>query len=251
MRRLPDNLAALLLLLAAVAALEVSVRTGWIDPFSFSAPSVMVAKLVELARNGELWPPMVQTGRVILISIVLSCLCGFSAGLVVHALPRLRRALDPLLSSYFAVPVFVFYPLLVVLLGLGDAPLVAVGSAFSTLAVMTSTLVALDRFGKVYGATARVMRLGPLETIIRVKVPAMTPYLIGGLKLSVAYATIGVVGGEFILAPEGIGHRIAYAYNNFDNATMYALMLLLVSVGLVVNMSLHLIERRVRMRLER
>ena len=237
--------------LLAAAALEGAVRLGWVDRSSISAPSDMAARLVEMARTGELWPPLAQTARVITLAVMAASLLGIVAGLVLHRLPRLRRAVDPLLASYFAVPVFVFYPLLIVAFGLGDAPLVAIGASSSTLAVLVATLVAIDSIPPVYVATARVLRLDPVRAAWRVQIPAMAPHLLGGFKIAVAYSMIGVVGGEFILAPEGIGHRIAFAYNNFENTTMYALMLLLVVASLAINMGLHATERRLRMRLER
>ena len=53
-----------------------------------------------------------------------------------------------------------------------------------------------------------------------------------GIKLTVVYAFIAVVAGEFVLSGSGFGYQIAFAYNNFDNPTMYGLMLLmLVFVG--------------------
>lgn len=246
-----DGIGAVLVLALAALALEGTVRLGWISPFTVAAPSAMFRRLAAMAGTGELWPPVVQTGRVVALAVAAACCAGVAGGLAVHRLPRLRRAIDPVLSSYFAVPVFVFYPLLIVLLGLGDAPLILIGASFSSLAVLVATLVALDRMPAAYVATARVMGLGRLATAWRVQLPAMAPHLLGGFKVAVAYAMIGVVGSEFILAPEGIGQRIAYAYNNFDNDTMYALMLLLVAAALLVNMALHAAERRLRLRYER
>ena len=52
------------------------------------------------------------------IAFALSVVVGFALGALIHALPRVRRARDPLLASYYSVPVFVFYPLLVALFGL-------------------------------------------------------------------------------------------------------------------------------------
>ena len=53
----------------------------------------------------------------------------------------------------------------------------------------------------------------------RIRLPAAAPHLFSGLKLAVAYSFIGVIAGEFILSTKGVGHEIAYAYNNFDNPT--------------------------------
>jgi NitT/TauT family transport system permease protein len=74
--------------------------------------------------------------------------------------------------------------------------------------------------------------------------PACAPYLFTGVKLVIAYSFIGVIAGEFVLSGAGIGHQIAFAYNNFDNPTMYGLMLLLISFVSGLNMLLFVWERR-------
>ena len=52
---------------------------------------------------------------------------------------------DPLLASYYSVPTFIFYPLLVALFALGKAPLVVLGVLSATPAMMISTLSGLGR----------------------------------------------------------------------------------------------------------
>ncbi len=64
------------------------------------------------------------------------------------------------------------------------------------------------------------------------------------MKLAVAYAFIGVIAAEFHPVGSGIGYSISYAYNNFDNRTMYALMLLILVVIIALNMVLHVWEQR-------
>ena len=57
-----------------------------------------------------------------------------------------------------------------------------------------------------------------------------------------------MIGGEFVLSGAGFGYQIAYAYNNFDNPTMYGLMtLLLLFVG-TINLLLHMAEQRLYQR---
>ena len=60
-----------------------------------------------------------------------------------------------------------------------------------------------------------------------------------------AYALIGVIGSEFIMATGGMGYEIAFAYNNFDNAVMYPLILLVLLVSIGINAALGAWERRV------
>ena len=59
------------------------------------------------------------------------------------------------------------------------------------------------------------------------------------MKLSVAYAFIGVIASEFILSGSGIGYAIGYAYNNFQNDDMYSLMLLVLVLVTLVNLVLN------------
>ena len=55
---------------------------------------------------------------------------------------------------------------------------------------------------------------------------------------------MGVIGAEFITSSRGIGYEISFAYNNFDNKTMYPLILLILVLVTAVNMSLYAWERR-------
>ena len=50
-----------------------------------------------------------------------------------------------------------------------------------------------------------------------------------------AYAFIGVIGSEFIMSRGGIGYEISFAYANFDNATMYPLILLILLASVLIN----------------
>jgi NitT/TauT family transport system permease protein len=92
--------------------------------------------------------------------------------------------------------------------------------------------------------TARVLRLSPARTVLSVTLPSAAPYLFTGLKLALAYSFIGVIAGEFILSGGGLGFSIAYAYNNFDNQTMYALMMFVLVIVTIINAVLHVWEQR-------
>ena len=50
-----------------------------------------------------------------------------ACAVAVHNHPALREALEPLFATYYAIPVFAFYPLLIIVLGLGDAPQILIG----------------------------------------------------------------------------------------------------------------------------
>ncbi len=111
----------------AAAGLETACRAGWIDPVSLIPPSRVVAGVYKLLASGEYYADMLLTLQNVGLALLISIAFGFLGGLVIHRLPRLRRAIDPLLASYYAVPTFMFYPLFIVLFGLNRWPLVAIG----------------------------------------------------------------------------------------------------------------------------
>jgi NitT/TauT family transport system permease protein len=152
------------------------------------------------------------------------------------------------LSAYYAVPTFVFYPLLIVAFGVGRTALIAMGAMFGVVAMVVNTMLGLDHVPPVVAKTGSVLRLDPLRQLILIRLPAAGPHLVTGIKLAVAYSVIGIVAGEFILATAGIGKRVSFAYDNFDNKTMYGMLLLLLIAIMIVNGTLSAWEKRLHRR---
>ncbi len=234
----------LMVVISFIVLLELMTRLAIINRLTMIPPSEMAGQLWRLLRDGALDAPMAQTFVNVALAFMLSVAVGLASGLTLHAMPRLRRLADPLLASYYAVPFFVFYPLLIAIFGLNRWPLVAIGFVFGTAAMVIATINGLDRVPPVMRKLARVHRLGRIEEAFLIVLPAAMPHLFTGFKLALAYAFIGVIAGEFILSGSGLGHAIAYAYDSFDNETMYALMLFVVVLAIALNAGLHLCEQR-------
>ncbi|HEY7248157.1 MAG TPA: ABC transporter permease subunit [Xanthobacteraceae bacterium] len=228
----------------AVALLELCCRVGLIDTRVVIPPSQMAEALVGLLISGQVNSEIARTFGIVLVAAVVSVLGGFALGLLVHALPRLRQALDPFFATYYAVPIFIFYPVLIVIFGLSAMPIVLMGVATAIVAMIIATLTGLDRVPQVLTKVARVHRMGRTATALLLKLPAAAPHLFTGIKLAVSYAFIGVIASEFILAPAGLGRVISDAYTDFNNRRMYALMLLLIIVATLVNTLLHVFDQR-------
>jgi NitT/TauT family transport system permease protein len=235
----------LAVLAGLVGLLETLCRTGVIGAFTMQPPSRMLVDLWKLLTSGTLNAAIVKTLGNASIACVSAVLLGLLAAVVIHALPRLREALDPLFATYYAIPMFAFYPLLIILFGLGSLPSIIIGFMLAIVAVVVNTLNGLDRVPGVLLKTARVVRLSRAAIAWRITLPFALPYVLTGVKFAVAYSLIGVIGSEFIMATDGMGYEIAFAYNNFDNATMYPLILLVLVVSIALNSAIGAWERRV------
>ena len=245
------RLAALLrlvLVAGGVGALEVACRAGWVARTSVIPPSAMVAALWGLLRAGTADADIVATLGRVAAAAGIAAGGGLLVGLGLHPLPRLRRALEPVLSSWYAIPTIMFYPVLLVLFGVGAGAIVATAVLLAGVAMVSATLAGLDRVPAVLLRTGLALRMGAGARAWRIRLPAAAPYLVTGVKLVVSYAFIGVIASEFILSGSGLGYAIANAYNNFDNPTMYGLMLLVVVVVVGVNALLQAVDERMRRR---
>ncbi|MFM8881621.1 MAG: ABC transporter permease [Betaproteobacteria bacterium] len=238
----------LALIATAVAALEFACRIGWIDPIAVIAPSKMVQGAVSLLASGQYRADLLLTLQTVAAALVISVFTGFLLGLLLYRFPRLKSAADPFLASYYAIPMFMFYPLFIVMFGLNRWPLVAIGFVFSFIAMAINTVDGLSRVPKVFMRVGQSMNLTAWQRMRYIQLPAAAPYLFTGVKLAVVYAFIGVIAGEFVLAGAGFGYRIAFAYNAFDNATMYGLLLLLIGGVGGLNLSLYRWERLIHER---
>jgi NitT/TauT family transport system permease protein len=227
-----------------IGLLEFCCQVGLIDHRVVIPPSEMADALVRLLISGQANDQIVRTFGIVIVAVLISVAGGFALGAVIHALPRLRRALDPFFATYYAVPIFIFYPVMIVIFGLSVMPIVLMGVMTAIVAMIIATLNGLDRVPHVFGKVARVHRMGTIGTALLLKLPAAAPHLFTGVKLAVSYAFIGVIASEFILAPAGLGRVISDAYSDFNNRQMYALMLLLIVVATVVNMLLHVFDQR-------
>jgi NitT/TauT family transport system permease protein len=223
------------MLAVAVTVLEALCTAGVIDRLTMQTPHRMVIDLIVMLASGALNKAIAKTFGNALLAFVIAMALGIAGALVLHRLRLLRNTLEPLFATYYAIPVFAFYPMLIILFGLGDAPQIFIGAMLGVVAVIVNTLNGLDRVPAVLLKTARIHRMGPIDAAWRVTLPCAAPYILTGAKLAVAYAFIGIIGAEFIMSNSGMGYEISFAYNNFDNATMYPLIVLILVVSIGVN----------------
>jgi NitT/TauT family transport system permease protein len=222
-------------IVAFVLLLELLCLIGVIDKVTMPPPHIIVRDFVRMIARGEYFSDIAVTMANVLIAFAGAFVVGVAFGTVLHGYRLARDVLDPLFATYYAIPIFAFYPLFIVIFGLGDGPQLLIGFLLGVVAVIVTILNGLDRVPNVLKKTARINRLTPLQTALQVTLPFCAPYLLTAAKLALAYAFIGVIGSEFILARAGMGYEIGFAYTNFDNATMYPLILLILLLSIVAN----------------
>ena len=240
----PSGKVRLAIIIASVTALELACRSELIKHITMVPPSSMVEAAIAVLFDPLIRASILITLKEVLIATSLAIILGMACGLLLFALPWLRKLADPVLGAWYAVPIFVFYPVMIVLFGIGEKPIIAIAVVFAIAAMILFTITALDRIPVALFKTARIFRLSLRQRIVFLLFPAALPHLIVGLRLVTAYALIATIAGEFILSSVGIGHEIAFSYDNFMTARMYGLILIVIGSAVGLNALLTILVRR-------
>jgi NitT/TauT family transport system permease protein len=242
------SLLRLAVVVGVILGLEALCRMGVINRFTMQPPSEILVDLVRILIGGKYHSAILATMSNSAIALFCSVTSGVLFALLVHRRRVVREALDPLFATYYAIPVLAFYPVLIVLFGVGSTPKILIAYMLGVIAVIMNTLHGLDRVPPVLLKTGRVVQMSPMEMAFRVTMPYAMPYVLTGVKFAVAYSLIGIIGSEFIMSSDGLGFEISFSYNNYDNSTMYPLILLILVVAITLNLAISRWEKRILQR---
>lgn len=234
-----------LILLVLITIIEVAPRAGWISKLALVPVSEMMRELWRVLGEPALWADFGVTAMRVLVSFGAAAFVGVALGYWLWRRPRLYRLLSPYFGSYYAMPVFAFYPVLIAVFGLSSLPMILIGFAWAVIAVIDSTVTGFRHVPSTFHKTVRMYRMSTREATRRVYIPSAALSVFGGLKLAASYSMIGVIASEFVLSTNGLGRRVAFEFQSFELGAMYATILIVVLFEIVVIASLGWAERRV------
>ena len=184
-----------------------------------------------LVNKGILMDNLIATMKAVLIALALSSIVGVAIGLALALLPRVERAVEPVLSGLNSMPRVALAPLFIIAFGFGVEAKVAL--AFS---VVVFILIVNARAG-VKSADPDVMRMAEVMGVTRVQkffkilLPVALPSIFAGVRLGLVYSLLAVVTSELISANDGLGQLIAERSAQFDMATVYAILIVLAVIA--------------------
>jgi NitT/TauT family transport system permease protein len=166
-------------------------------------------------------------------------------GLVIGRFRAAEAALGIYVTAGYAMPLVALVPLLVLWFGLGVTVKVAVVFLMSVFPVTINTWVGVAAVPKSLIDVGRSF-VAPNHVILRrIIFPATLPYIMAGVRLAVGKAVVAMIIAEFFTALSGLGAIIINSANNFDTATMFVPVVLLMVMATGLNWLIGFIERRV------
>ena len=245
MRRLLQSRASGFALLAALLALWQVSALYWTSSPNWPPLSAVAAALASGLASGEL----LQVFAASLARMAAGYLAGVAAALVIGLLmanTRLARAaLEPLVELLRPIPIPAIVPPLILLLGVDDQLKIFVIAFSVFFPVLVNTIAGVRAVEPVAIDVARTLRVGALRTVRKVVLPASLPYVLAGMRVSLALALIVTVVAEMIAGASGIGYFLVTTQYAMRAADMYAAIVLLAALGYVLNALFLLVERNV------
>jgi NitT/TauT family transport system permease protein len=242
-RRVPRWAITALSLGALLAVWELA--GPFINPVFGSHPSAIAASFVDLARSGKLAAALVDSLRPFVVGYGLAILIGVPLGLLVGRFRAVEAALGIYITAGYAMPLVALVPLLVLWLGLGFAVKAAVVFLMSLFPITINTWLGVTAVPKTLIEVGKSFVAPDSVILRRIVLPATLPYIMAGIRLAVGRAVVAMVIAEFFTSISGLGAIIINSANNFDTATMFVPIVILMVLAIGLNSLIGFVERRV------
>lgn len=209
----------------------------------FIAPSPLVVLETLIAKSdvlmSNLWPTMVEAvGGFIIGNLFAVAL----ATAFVHR-KTISETFFPLVVLINSIPVVAKAPILVLLLGNGFAPKIAIAAVISFFPTLVNMVRGLEAVNPQAMELMRVLSASKREVFLKLRLYNSLPYLFSGLRISASSSVVGAIVGEWIGSNYGIGALIIQATYAFDSALLYATVLVGSAFSVLFFMAISLAER--------
>ncbi len=174
----------------------------------------------------------------------LAALVGIPLGFAIGRFALLDRMVSPLISLLKPVSPLAWLP--IGLLVFKSANPAAIWTIFicSIWPMVINTAVGVQRVPQDYLNVARVLNLSEWKVATRILLPAVMPYLLTGVRLSVGTAWLVIVAAEMLTGGVGIGFWVWDEWNNLNVAHIIIAIFVIGGVGLMLEWALIALAQR-------
>lgn len=226
-------------------AWEGAVRLFKVPEIVVPAPTSIVSALVSIIASGAVFPHL----GITLSEVLLGFAIGASVALVLGALIAQFRIVDRLVTPYIvalqAVPKVALAPLLVIWFGFGIASKVLMTAVIAFFPILVNTVAGLRSVEQDRIDLMTALKASRWQTFTMVRLPTALPFIFAGLDVGIVLSVIGAIVGEFVGASGGLGYLLLVYNADLKIAAVFALLVVLATIGIVLHGAVKLVQRRV------
>lgn len=201
-------------------------------------------QFVSIIVSGEFFPDLWVTLRELAGAFAISMTAGVTLGYLISRSPYAIKVFEPLFAGVYSIPIILFLPLYVLLLGLGPASKIALGATISFFPIVLNTIAGFGNVDRTLVTAARSMGANDVQLFRFVLFPAALPVMLAGLRMGFTVALLSVIGSETIASLAGLGHRIVNLAESMEMARMFAYIVFVVAIAAFLNTVVSTLEAR-------
>jgi len=241
-RPLSWTLFAISLVLPIVLWFLISTYAG-VEPIFLPSPMGVIEALGNLWKKGYLSQDIISSFTRVTLGFLLSAIVAIPLGIMMGTFASIRALFEPIIGIVRYMPAPAFIPLLIIYLGIDEAPKIAlifIGTVFfNVLMIMDSVkFVPRDLIETTY-----TLGGNRWQVISQVISPYIVPRIIDTFRVNMAASWNLVVVAELLAATEGLGKRILLAQKFLKTDEIFACLIILGLIGFAIDIFFRLLLR--------
>lgn len=217
--------------------------TGLVDPQNLPSPGTVLDTGIDLTRSGELPEAIWASFQRVVIGLAIGVSAGAAIALVAGITRRGEDLVDPTMQIVKAVPKFALVPLLIIWLGIDEAPKVTLIALATATPVYVNTYAAIRGVDQRLVDAARTLGLRGSGLVRHVVLPGSLPGFFSGLRISFANAWLALIVAEQINAQSGLGKLMNDARSMLRIDTIVLVVVIYAILGLLSLAFVRFLER--------
>ena len=224
---------------------EIAAAYAIFPPMSFPRISSIVATWWRLVVSGELLGEVLPSLWRMFAGYFIGVALGVAVGVLMSYIRFFYNLLEPITEILRPIPSPAYLPIMILFLGIDDEMKIFMIAFASFFPVLLNTYSGVRSVDPIQLQTARTFGVRGRRLLMQVVLPASSPYIFTGMRISLAVALIVMVISEMVAASNGIGYFILSAQRGFKIRDMFAGVLTLAALGCLLNWLFLLIENRI------
>jgi NitT/TauT family transport system permease protein len=198
--------------LAVIAlAWEAAARLQWVPALFLPAPTAVLREAAGMAKSGELARHLGVSLARVGLGFGLGAAVGTMLGVGLGWSRTLWAVGNPVIAATYPIPKIALLPLMILWLGIGEAPKVTMIALGVFFPVVINTYAGVQGTDPLMVKAARSLGAGSWQIVQKVVLPSALPTILAGYRLGAGIALLLVVSAEMINATAGIGFLILHA----------------------------------------
>lgn len=245
----PRHYSGFRLMLAEIGATLLVIGLIWIATNASTSPyapslGIVLERFRENFLFEKVGSDLSRTLLRLVAAFVLAVVLGVAIGLIL-GLSRVARLMSqPVVTFLRSIPPPAMVPVAFVLLGNGDQMIIAIAIFVCVWPIVLNTQDGVAELDPTLMASARAYGLAGAGLLFRIVLPAVSPRVFAGMRISLAFAFIMVIISEIMSASEGLGYLLTRARSSFNIPDMWAGILMIGLLGYLSNLLLGALEAR-------